>query len=185
MNRPTARRVDNLLLTLLIIVLSGALVTAWQWYRAAHDYRQWQRALAGEALSVGASANEQIARALYLGRQGEFEEALKLNQQVEAAAGDADTVRIARFNSANLNLQEAFTLTATDQPGRALPLIEVAKQIYRQLLQEEPADWDSRYNLSRALLLAPDPVDEPEAIAPPDDAERAITTMKGYAPGMP
>ena len=39
--------------------------------------------------------------------------------------------------------------------ARAVPLIELAKGIYRGLLREEPADWDLRYNLERAVRICP------------------------------
>lgn len=183
--RLSFRQIDRILWTLAALAFLATVATGWQWYRGDHDQQTWRRTLGGAALPVDPTLNEQIGRALYLGGQGDSEQALKLYQQVEAAAPDLETIRIARFNSANLNLQEAFELIADDQTGRALPLVEVAKQIYRQLLYEQPADWRSRYNLSRALLLVPDPVTEPDPIDPPDDAERAVTTMRGYSPGMP
>ena len=76
---------------------------------------------------------------------------------------------------------------AGTQPGQAIALIELAKELYRDVLRADPQHWDARYNLDRAQRLLPDPDEAPEA-APPDthrDAERAATTMRGYSPGLP
>lgn len=92
----------------------------------------------------------------------------------------------ARYNSANLLLRQAIVLRAGAQPGQALPLIELAKEHYRELLRRDPQDWDARYNLERAQRLLPDP--EPADDLEPDakrNAERAATTMRGYSPGLP
>ena len=94
--------------------------------------------------------------------------------------------RAARYNSANLLLRQAIELQASPQPGQALALIELAKENYRQVLRRDPDAWDARYNLERAQRLVPEPeqVDD----APPElnrNAERAATTMRAYAPGLP
>ena len=99
----------------------------------------------------------------------------------ESAVGQA-----ARFNSANLLMRQAMEIRAGEQPGQAIPLIELAKEIYREILRRNPQHWDARYNLERAQRLLPDP--EPEDDTPPEskkDAERAATTMRGYSPGLP
>ena len=77
-------------------------------------------------------------------------------------------------------------MRATSQPGQAIPLLELAKENYREVLRNDPGQWDARYNLERAQRLLPDPDDtlaEPADIK--RDAERAVTTMRGYSPGMP
>lgn len=177
--------VDRLLILLAITLAAAVLTTLWQLQLANLTDKQWHLAQSGKSLPVQASSSEKIAKALFLTREQSYTDALKLYQEIEATTPDSEYARIARFNSANLNMQEAFSLIANDQRGRALPLIEVAKQLYRQLLRIQPDDWGSRYNLSRALLLVPDPLPGAEGIAPPDDAERAVTTMRGFSPGMP
>ncbi len=92
----------------------------------------------------------------------------------------------ARFNSANLLVRQALEVRESAQPGQAIALLELAKETYRDLLRDDPADWDARYNLERAQRLLPDP-DDDEA-APPGaerNRERAVTTMRGYSPGLP
>jgi len=95
----------------------------------------------------------------------------------------------ARFNSANLLLRQAGALGAgrqTGQAGQALPLIELAKEQYRELLRRDPGFWDARYNLERAQRLLPDPVDSDlEPTAAQRERERAATTMRAQSLGLP
>jgi len=92
----------------------------------------------------------------------------------------------ARFNSANLLLRQAIELRAGAQPAQALPLIELAKEQYRELLRRDPQHWDARYNLERAQRLLPDPLDSDfEPTAAPRDRERAATTMRAQTLGLP
>lgn len=103
-----------------------------------------------------------------------------------ALQDDSPIGRAARFNSANLLLRQAIALRAANQPGQALPLIELAKESYRELLRQDPQHWDARYNLERAQRLLPDPVDdELEPTAAPRDRERAATTMRSQTLGLP
>lgn len=187
MNTPRLRRdtIDKLVFGLIIATASLAVYAAWQIRSTDEQQILVTKALAGEPEPVDASPTVRIARAVYLTREQQFEPALKIYQAVESASPNEETVRVAQYNAANLNMREAFSLIANDERGRALPLVEIAKQLYRELLRDTPSDEAVRYNLSRALLLVPDPVKEPEGLSPPDDAERAITTMRGFSPGMP
>ena len=63
----------------------------------------------------------------------------------------------------------------TDQ---LLPLIELAKQSYRDLLRETPADWDARYNLERALYLSPETQEDVAADGPPPPREHSVSTNR-------
>jgi mxaK protein len=103
-----------------------------------------------------------------------------------ALHGDDAIGRAARYNSANLLLRQAIALRDGPQAGQALALIELAKENYRQVLRSAPDDWDARYNLERAQRLVPDP-EQADDEAPDLDrrAERAATTMRAYAPGLP
>jgi len=110
----------------------------------------------------------------------------------------------ARFNSANLLLRQASVMRAgiqtgqagqtgqaeqtgqTGQAGQALPMIELAKEQYRELLRRDPGFWDARYNLERAQRLLPDPVDSDlEPTAAQRERERAATTMRAQSLGLP
>lgn len=101
--------------------------------------------------------------------------------QDDTALGQA-----ARFNTANALMRQAIAVRATEQPGQAIPLVELAKENYRELLRADPANWGARYNLERAQRLLPDPDDsDAPPSEPPANAERAATTMRGYSPGLP
>jgi mxaK protein len=61
---------------------------------------------------------------------------------------------------------------------QVLPLVELAKQSYRDLLREWPGDWDARYNLERALYLAPEGSEDLADDEPPTPKERSISTNR-------
>ena len=68
-----------------------------------------------------------------------------------------------------------------DQAFKSLPLIELAKQSYRDLLREDPNDWDARYNLERALWLAPEVEQVIADDAEPADKEENVATTLQHA----
>lgn len=59
------------------------------------------------------------------------------------------------------------------------------KQQYREALRRDPGHWPSRYNLERALWLAPELPDGNATGAAPEPSERAVTTMRGFTLGLP
>lgn len=92
----------------------------------------------------------------------------------------------ARFNSANLLLRRALELHAGKQPTQALPLVELAKEQYRDLLRRDPQQWPARYNLERAQRLLPDPpeTEAPEAAAP-REREHSASRSRAQSIGLP
>ncbi|WP_280151605.1 MxaK protein [Piscinibacter sp. XHJ-5] len=94
-----------------------------------------------------------LARAIALAEAGAYDAAFKayggLIQQ-----GPPDAVaRQALFNLGNMHLRQG---AAPDASVPAMTMVELAKQRYRDLLRIDPGDWDARYNLERALRLAPE-----------------------------
>ena len=103
-----------------------------------------------------------------------------------ALQDDTPLGQAARYNAANLLMRQAIALRAGAQPGLALPLVELAKEHYREVLRRDPDDWNARYNLERAQRLVPDPDEADDTpVGPQRNAERAATTMRGHAPGLP
>lgn len=186
----------------LLVVTALAAGAAWQRLEAKREMNE--RIVAGRVLEVaapapGASAASQPTSADWLndGRppQWRFAQAslLAKSGRDEAALArwrslydDPQLGAAARYNSANLLMRQAIALRESTQPGQAIALIELAKETYRSVLRQRPDDWDARYNLERAQRLQPDP--EPADSAPsepPQDAERAATTMRGVSQGLP
>ena len=124
-----------------------------------------------------------FAQALALGAAGHYEPALRAHKAlVQAEHGSLREAAL--YNIGNLHLREA--LKAGSTPDAALPLVELAKQSYRDALRAEPSDWDARYNLERALQLAPE-VDEQAAddSEPEPDKELTITTAPAGRSDLP
>ena len=185
------RRRTRVVLVLLALVAGAAAVDTARLMRARH----WNQVIAGAALPAEASGQPpelQFARAsLDAGRANSPSAAASsaddtaLNRY-RALQDDPKLGPAARYNSANLLLRQALRVRESLQPGQAIPLIELAKETYRELLRADPGDWNARYNLERAQRLLADP-DESE-LAPAEGqhaAERAATTMRGVSPGLP
>jgi len=88
-----------------------------------------------------------------------------------------------KFNLANLYFREALRLRDAGSKDLAMPLIELAKQNYRDILRYDSGDWEAKYNLELALVLAPetDPVDPMDEVNP-ERSPRAITKMQSREP---
>jgi mxaK protein len=91
--------------------------------------------------------------------------------------GREDLRRIALYDIGNLHLRQALKV-GIDDATQSLPLLELAKQSYRDLLRRDPNDWDARYNLERTLRLAPEAEDDAQDdTSPPDQREHERTTI--------
>ena len=124
-----------------------------------------------------------FARALALARAGESEAAVKAYKAL--IEGDRRDLRQdATYNLGNLYMRDALADGASEA-FRSLPLIELAKQRYRDVLRNEPANWDARYNLSRALLLAPETEQEVEENEEPPKKEQSVSTLQGVRIDLP
>ncbi|HWK50328.1 MAG TPA: hypothetical protein VNR40_10605 [Steroidobacter sp.] len=124
-----------------------------------------------------------FARALALARAGQSDAAVKAYKAL--IEGDRrDLGQAARYNLGNLYMRDAL-VNGPSQAFRSLPLIELAKQQYRDVLRNEPADWDARYNLSRALQLAPELEQEPEEKEEPPQKEQSPSTLQGVRIDLP
>ncbi|MBC7483721.1 MAG: MxaK protein [Rhizobacter sp.] len=177
-----SRRLTRAVLALLALVVMAAVVdAAWVWRQ-----QRWNRPIAAGQVPADerdVPVQAQFAQAHALAAGGADDAAL---QRYRALQGDSPLGQAARFNSANLLLRQALVLRAGTEPGQAIALIELAKEMYRDVLRADPQHWDARYNFERAQRLLAEP-DELEP-GPPEsrrDAERAVTTMRGYSPGLP
>ena len=179
----SSRRRTRAVLGLLAVVAAAAAIDG------AYTWRQhrWNESIVSGKLPAEdreGPAQVRFAQAHAQADSGVDDDApLRLYRSLE---DDSPLGQAARYNSANLLMRQAVVVQAGAEPGKAIALIELAKEIYRDVLRVDPQYWDARYNLERAQRLLPDP-DEMD-VAPPEtrrDAERAATTMRGYSPGLP
>ena len=179
---PPGRRSRTVMLMLALLALAASI-------DGAHTWRQhrWNKLIASGSVPPADArdvpAQVQFAQAYAQAASGAEEAAL---HRYRGLQDDSPLGQAARYNSANLLMHQALVLRAGTEPGKAIALIELAKEIYRDVLRVDPRHWDARYNLERAQRLLADP-DELDA-APPEsrrDAERAVTTMRGHSPGLP
>ncbi|MBQ0942045.1 MxaK protein [Ideonella sp. 4Y16] len=139
-------------------------------------------ASAASAVPAGAAPAQRFARAQRLAADGQLDPALGLYRalQDDPLLGPA-----ARFNGANALMRQAVALRDGGQADAAYPMVELAKEGYRELLRRDPGDDAARYNLERALRLNPEE-DAPDlSTAGPARGERAATTMRAISQGLP
>lgn len=102
----------------------------------------------------------------------------------QAASRDPAYAVAAHYNLANLHLREALGLAERDALAANPQPAELAKRHYRAALRLDPGHWASKYNLERALRLAPESADDAGAAAG-HAADRAITSLRGFTLGLP
>ncbi|TAL96964.1 MAG: MxaL protein [Paraburkholderia sp.] len=104
---------------------------------------------------VDDAAEVRLARAMFLSKTGDYAGAQRLYDGLITADTNKAIQIAALFDLGNMYLREA---TRSDPPGsiQSLPMLEQAKERYRSVLRLAPDDWDARYNLERALRLAPE-----------------------------
>ena len=112
-------------------------------------------------------AHRHFAKAYALGKQGDFKATVAAYAAIDATPGGPLQMDI-KYNLANLYFRQASQLREIGADDLAMPLIELAKQNYRELLRIDSGHWDAKYNLELALVLAPemDPVDPLEEMNP-------------------
>ena len=159
-----------------VLALGCASVAAWHGFRLVEARSldaQVQQVLAGHArpgpaANAGADANAppalRLARALMLARAGDSTGASHLYDALIAASPDlSDPIaRTALYDAAGMSLREGSVEGGVVEL-RSLTTVADAKNRYRSLLRATPDDWDARYNLERALRLAPELQDGPVA----------------------
>jgi mxaK protein len=176
------------LVALSALVLSGA--AAWQWHSAAAANVAISTLLSGHDLPperlVNAPLPVLLARALYLGRQDRYEEAVELLRYLESR-GNARFRSEVYFDQGNLHLRRALDAVAQGGFDRAAGFTEPAKEAYRRSLQIEPTNWDAKYNLEVAMRLVPDwePMTGEAEEEAHGEESRLWTTLPGFPRGLP
>lgn len=196
-------RVRALFAALSAVCLLGMLQAASQWQHARRTAAAINAALVsdrmsprhpgsrspgssgpGSARSAESALPEAVlAHAVALSGSGRYQEAL---QGFKGLLSERGSIRLtALYDLGNLNLRESLR-NSTEDAQRALPLVELSKQSYRDVLREDPQDWDARYNLERALWLSPE-YDDPvlERNQAPTHSEHAASTVQGARIDLP
>ena len=124
----------------------------------------------------------QFAKAYALQQKQDFKAAVQAYAAIDATTHSTLRLDI-KFNLANLFFREATRLRGVDSNDLAMPLLELAKQNYREILRIDSGHWDAKYNLELALVLAPelDPVDAMDEVNP-ERSPRALTKTKSREP---
>ena len=149
-----------------VVTAAFAAVTIGEWGRLQHASVIFADPHAPEARLAHAVA---LSKVDYDGALAAYKAIIQADRE--------DLRRIALYDLGNLHLHQALQAGLSDE-AQALPLIELAKQSYRDLLRKDPNDWDARYNLERALRLAPEDDDDAnEDAGPPDPREHERTTI--------
>ena len=124
-----------------------------------------------------------FSQAMQLAKDGDYENALKAYR----ALGREEGTRLstsALYNAGNLQLREALK-EGPEGAVRSLPLIELAKQSYRAVLRRDPESWDARYNLERALWLAPEIESSVSDRIRQDAESRVMSTLQNAKSELP
>jgi len=137
----------------------------------------------GDDAAVSRFPEAAFARARSLATQGQNERALKAYKEI-GRNGPPHLATAALYNAGNLQLRQALK-EGPDATVRALPLIELAKQNYRSVLRRDPQNWDARYNLERALWLAPEVEEEPILRLRRDAENRVMSTLQSTRADLP
>jgi len=160
-----------------VAALGCAAAVSYQALRLARAQRVNAAIASASVRALDKSVPEaQFARAIVLDKSGDYEGSM-LAYKAVAQEGRPDLRQLALYNLGNLHMRAALKENQVDT-DQVLPLVELAKQSYRDLLRERPGDWDARYNLERALYLAPEGAEDLAEDEPPSPKERAISTNR-------
>lgn len=183
------RRSAHLLFaTAVLVCAASAAYEGWRLREASRVNEAVARARrapeAADLASLGTLPEAQFAQAVALAKQRKYDQAIERYKAVTRGKR-ADLAADALYNAGNLHFREALREQAPNAAVRMLPLIELAKQSYRSVLRRDPARWDARYNLERALWLAPE-LDESLSLSVPRNAEdRVMSTLQSTRGDLP
>ena len=176
------RSVSSLLAAGIAISIAAA---AWEGYHLSKA-RDFNRLVDSgiDAASTQDTPQAEFARALSLAARNDYEGAVRAYKDLSRST-DGALLQSVLYNLGNLHLREALQF-GPESIGKSLPLAELAKSSYRELLRLNPQHWNAKYNLERALRLAPERESSIEEGPPlPQNSERAVTTMKAFTLGLP
>ena len=180
------RRHAHLAFSLLFASIAGAL--AWQaWQLHSTEELITELAAVPDTLTPDELASLQpddehpavlLALGSALAKGHHMAEAEALLDSMISNTNDQQTRIGAQYNLANLYLSAA--LNSNDPvSSRTRPMVELAKQRYRDLLAEVPEYWPARYNLESALRLTPEGSDRAD-----DEPIDPVKSVNVIVPGF-
>jgi mxaK protein len=139
---------------LAVLGASGLAIEVWRWTRIKHYNQALTQAQFAQAARYGGEYGL-FAEAYAEQQRGNFQQARIIYSRLERTKDEPLRLAVL-FNLGNTYLEQASSIDLKKDADLALPLIELAKGSYRELLKIDSQQWDARYNLERALQLSPD-----------------------------
>ena len=142
------------LLSTALLGASGAAVEVWQWHQTTRYNHAIQHAKFADAGRLGGEYGW-FAQAYAEQQVGHYQQARIIYSKLEHSQ-DRPLRLATLFNLGNTYLEQAAGIDLKLDADRALPLLELAKVSYREVLRLDSQYWDAKYNLERALQISPD-----------------------------
>ena len=176
------RRRLQLLCVALALAAAAALVREIAQVRAVDAYNLALQQERYPDAAVQPGDTGRFAAAYAAQREGRHQDARLIYSRLERSR-DLRLRVAALYNTGNTYLDQASAIDRQTDADRAVPLIELAKRSYREALAVDPACWDARYNLERALLLLPDAYDK--KVIEVEGRQSPVRTVIGGDPDSP
>lgn len=165
-----------------VAVLGGSFVLVGE-YRALAAVQRYNDAILKGALeqaAVDGSDYGRFAQALSLQRGRDYQAALELYSGL-LNTRHAALRPLVRFNTGTLYLEWALDSRAQGREDLARPLLELAKETYRELLTWDNHLWSARYNLELVLRLAPESAErDPDPQGMPEHSPEALGQVETH-----
>ena len=176
--------IQGLKLPAIVILCVLILAICYDGIRFAYDQRFNDALATGDMAWINGpdDSYRQFAKAYALQEQRDFKATVKAYAAINVRSRRQLQMDI-KFNLANLYFRKASQLREIGADDLAMPLIELAKQNYKELLRIDNNHWDAKYNLELALFVAPetDPADALEERIP-EHSPRALTRIRSREP---
>ena len=128
----------------------------------------------------------QVAYAHHLQQRGMFEDAVDAYGKAERMSSPA-MLKLVYYNMGNLYLEQAIETAEKMGIDRATALADVAKDLYKSALKNDPEFWAAKYNYEAAQRLSRDlPLgDLQESGEAQESSEELWSAMPGFPLGLP
>lgn len=180
----------TLFIVLLLLLLVLLTMTLLERQRLKGINQTWQQLQTGRFINAGDvdlnPPENQFAYAYHLHHQGLFEEAVDAYGKAERVVA-RDKKKIVVFNMGNLYLEQAIEVAQQMGIDRATALADVAKDLFKTALKQDPQFWAAKYNLEAAQRLSRDLPrgDLRESGGAEESSEELWSAMPGFPLGLP